>query len=374
MTWTLKEAELLSPKTLNNEIVRAFSNQARRSGDNVAATMDVFPMLEMSAVSETFFRMHGGRRPMERAALNAESPMTAIESLKEDEYTVHTYKQKASPEKGVDTELNSEEEIYRLYQETANALRKDVKLSRDRLAWMGDRDTPGLIGMDGQTAHPEIQQASNVITPNTKYSDYQGSHPLRDFQLANYWIDEDGMDLDSLGDVSVYMPPSVLFDLTQNENLANRFSGVEVKGLTNDQVVGILPFDADNVNRVRIKQPRMNADGQLLDEQGNVAGSPSETVYDNVLEPYDPQAGTTRRNVVIMAPGMGTAFMPWYLDRLEEHASNAPPSGQFATDTSFGILSQTWTEHDPAVSYLKVAQEIGMSVRRGENITIIQDV
>lgn len=371
MAFTLKKAGLLSPKTLRNEIVQDYDFAARRQGDGVASAMSVFPTVELGNARETFYRRNGARTPMVSTGLTSESPVSDIEALTEDEVSVKSYKEKISPEKGVDTTVNSEREIFRLFEEAANVLREDVALTREVICWRGDDTIDGMIGRYGTTAHPALND-SHVLTPATPYSTTDTSTPQADFQLSQYLIDEDGLALDQAGTLTAYCAPSVLLDLKQNADLETRFSGVEVQGLTQDQISAVMPFES--IQTVRVKVPRKNANGQLVNEQGTPVRNPADAVMDNILEPYDPSQDRQVRNIVIGRPGQVSAFMPWFADRLAEHADNAPPGGQFDIDGSTGLLTQTWTEHDPVVSWLKVAQEIGFHVQRPDNWVIVQDI
>lgn len=371
MAFTLKKAGLLSPKTLRNEIVQDYSFTDHQTGDGVASAMTVFPTVELSSSKETYFRRNGARTPMVGSSLTSESPISDIEDLTEDDVTVSAYKEKISPEKGVDTDLNSEVEILRLFQEAAAVLREDIALTREVVCWRGDNTIDGMIGRYGTSAHPALS-SSHVIVPDAPYTDTAASTPQSDFQMAQYLISEDGIGLDQAGSLTAYCSPSMLLNLKQNDDLETRFSGVEVQGLTQDQVSAVLPFDS--IETVRVKVPRKNANGQLINEAGQAVRKPADAAMDNILEPYDPAQGRQVRNVVIGRPGEVSAFMPWFADRLAEHADNAPPGGQFDVDRSTGIMTQTWTDHDPVVSWLKVAQEIGFHIPRPDNWVVLQDV
>jgi hypothetical protein len=367
MAFTLADADLLSPKTVRNEIVRDIDNMSRM--DELHAT-DVFPLVGLSDSEEVYYKMDGIRTGMQRAGLASESPIGDIEKLTEDNVTVETYKEKISPEKGVNTELNTQEEVLRLFEAASDYLREDLRLTRSKISWQGDRDVNGMVGTDGQTAHPDLD-SDHVISPTTAYSDHTTA-PQDDFIQADYLISEDGQQLAEAGMVTAYMPPSVLYDLKLNDDLENRFSGVEVRGLTEEQVANVLPFDT--IETVRTKTVRTNADGEPIDDTGTVVDDPANAAVDNVLEPYDAGAGTNRRNIVIGAPGEVSGFIPFFVDRLREMADNAPPSGDMSVDTTNGFITQTWTDNDPAVSWLKIMQEVGFHLMRPDNWVVIQDI
>ena len=371
MPFTLKKAGLLSPKLLRNEIVTDLDQAARREGEGVANTQEVFPMQQLDADREVYYREHGGVAPMQPVSLDSESPIMDLQDIDEDDVTISPYKAKVSPEKGANTKLNSVNEIRDLYQYAAQRLRQNVKVTRDLVAWQGDENIDGMIGPDGITPHPSLRD-DHVITPDVPFSDQTNSSPQQHFQMAELLIDEDGSALDTAGPMTAYMTPSMLYDLKLNADLSDRFTGVEVQGLTQNQVANILPFD--RIRKVRMQVPRMDDLGRPVDAAGNPVDDPQDAEYDNVLEPYDPVADTTRRNILIGTPGNVSAFMPWFSQRLSEMAQNAEPTGQFAVDNNAGIVTQTWTDTDPAISWLKVAQEIGLEVIRPNNFVLMQDV
>jgi hypothetical protein len=300
----------------------------------------------------------------------AESPIGDMEVPTEDEVDVETYKRKIAPEKGVDTELNSEADILRLFDAVSDYLATDIMVTRNRLAWQGDSAVEGMIGQDGQTAHSDLD-ADHVIA-GSDYTATSTATPQDDFTEAHYHITDDGNMLGQASPITAYVSPSVMRDLKQNDDLESRFSGVEIQGLTEDQVANVLPMD--NIEVITQKIVRRNADGEPIDTNDNVVSDPGDAARDNILEPYDANNTTNRRNVVIGAFGEVSGFIPWFADRLAEHAEDAPPSGDVAIDTSMGFLTQRWTEHDPLVSWFKAAQEVGFHLHRPENFAVIQDV
>lgn len=365
MTFTLADADLLSPKTVRNEIVRDIDNMSRMDG--LAAT-DVFPLVALSDSEEKFYKMDGIRTGMQPAGLTSESPVGNIGKLTQDNITVSTYKQKISPEKGVDTELNTDEEILRLFEASADFLREDLMLTRERITWQGDSNVDGMIGSGGTTAHPDLD-SSHVLTSTGDYST-QTTEIQGDFMEADFQITDDGTALSEAGTLTAYMSPSVMYDLKQNDDLESRFGGVEVQGLTDEQVASVLPFD--NIETVRTKLVRTDSNGQPVDDTGSVVNDPTNAAVDNVLEPHN---GTEqKRNIVIGAPGEVSGFIPFFVDRLSEMADNAPPSGDMSVDTTNGFMTQTWTQNDPAVSWFKIAQEVGFHLMRPDNWVVIQDV
>lgn len=367
MAFTLSKADTISPKTLRNEIVRDLDNQNRQ---NALIAPEVFPLVELSDSEETYFTMDGGEMPLPRGDLAAESTVVDMDDIDESQIDVETFKAKISPEKGADTELNSDQEILNLFEAAADTLRLRLEIARSMVAWRGYGGIDGMVGQEGVTAHPDID-SSHVFTPSTAFSD-ETSTPQNTFIDAEFQITNDGDMLDQAGEVTAYMSPSVLRDLKKNDDLESRFSGVETQGLTEDQVANILPVD--NIQEVRTQVIRTNSDGEPIDDSGNVVSSPGDAAKDNILEPYHETDDEVKRNVVIGAPGEVSAFIPWFADRLAEHGEQAPPGGDFAVDMGNGFLTQMWTENDPLVTWFKIAQEIGFHLMRPDNWAVIQDI
>jgi hypothetical protein len=321
----------------------------------------------MSDVEEKHFTMDGLRTGMPQTSIASESPTGDIESLGEDTVSVKTFKKKIQPEKGVDTELNSQMEILNLFNAAADALMEDILMTRARIAWQGRGDIDGMIGEDGATAHPDIP-TEHVATPGTAYSDHANSTPITDFVDAEYRITDDGSALGQAGAVTAYMSPSALKDLKLNDDIQSEYDNV--RALSQSQLTDAL----QGINRIRVittKLPRLNSDGEPVDDAGNVVSDPEDAAKDNILEPHDGTGNV--RNIVIGAPGQVSAFMPWFLDRLAERGQVAP-SGEVSVDATNGWMTQTWTENDPLVTWFKAAQEVGFHVTRGSNWYIIQDI
>jgi hypothetical protein len=363
MPWSLRDANLHSPEAIMNRIVRQIDQM---NDEGRLITSSVFPMVELSDSKEKHFAMDGIRPGMRQTALASESPVGDIEGLTEREVTVDSYKKKIQPEKGVDTELNSQVEILNLFNATADALMEDILLTRAEIAWRGLGDVDGMIGTDGLTAHPEIDD-THVATPGTAYSDTANSEPIIDMIDAEYRISEDGTALGQAGPMTAYMTPSILKDLKLNDDIQSEYDNV--RALTQTQLADA--FQLDRIRVIRTQVIRRNSNGEPVDEDGNVVNDLGNAAQDNILEPHD--GSSKNRNIVIGAPGQVSAFMPWFLDRLAERGA-AAPNGDVAVDATNGWMTQTWTDNDPLVSWYKAAQEIGFHVTRGDNWYVIQDI
>lgn len=365
MAFTLRKAGLHSPKAMQNRIVRQLA-QMDENGRLVAN--DFFPLVELSDTTETYFRQSGKRSGMQPTALAAESPVGAIEGLTEDDVTVDTYKKKMAPEKGVNTELNSQGEILNLFNATEDALREDLMITREEAAWRAAKQ-PGLIGQFGDEAHPAIHD-DHILTPSTAYSDTANASPVTDFVSAETEVSDRGVNLEQTSGIQAAIPTRVIKDLKLNDDILENYQNTRV--LDDSQLA--TEFQIDGIVEVRSKVPRKDADGNLIDEEGNPVEEPEDAVMDNVLEPWDPAAGRKRRNIVIGAFDQVSAFMPYFSDRLAEHAEGVGPMGDFSVDSANGFVTQTWTTPDPVVSWFKIMQEIGMHVEQGGNFAIIQDI
>jgi len=362
MAFTLQDANLHSPEAVMNQIVRQL-DQMDDQGRLI--TNEVFPLVELSDSEEKHFTHVGIRPGMTQTSLSSESPVGDIEGLDERDVTVETFKKKIQPEKGVNTELNTQQEIYNLFSAVSDALMEDVLLTRAQMAWRGLGPVDGMIGQDGLSAHPELDD-SHVRTPATAYSDTVNSTPISDFIDAEFRITEDGSALGEAGSMTAYMSPSVLRDFKLNDDIQSEYENV--RALTQDQLSDA--FQLDTIREVRTQVVRTNDSGQPVDSDGNVVDV-DDAARDNILEPYD--GGQTRRNVVVGAPGQVSAFMPWFLDRLAERGDTVP-QGDVSVDASNGWMTQTWTDVDPMATWYKAAQEIGFHLLRPDNWYIMQDV
>ena len=173
-----------------------------------------------------------------------------------------------------------------------------------------------------------------------------------------------------------YVSPSAWHDIKNNEDMKDRFSGVEVRGLTGEQVRRLVDEEIPDIRMVKVKLPRQDDAGNFLDEDGNIVEDVDDAAMDNVLEPYDPDAGEQCRNIVIGRPGPSAAFLPWFGENMGEFDEPDAPSleGGFAVDEARGFGTQTWIGNDPAVTWLKAFQDIGFHLMLPEHWIVIRDV
>lgn len=238
---TLAKAGLLSPKTLRNEIVENVDQLDRiQVGDagQYASANSVFPAVDLDAPTESYWILGGATDAMDHVPYNSESPTGALGDISEKDITTEGYKEKLAPEKEIDAKLNSNRQAISLYQWAARQLRTALFLTREKIAWQGDDVVDGMIGMDGQTAHPEIP-TDHVLTPTTAFSDTTNATPYDVLTEASYLLEkgyQGFMEGDAPTAVEMYVSPSVWRDIKQNDKMADRFTGVEVRGLTGEQV------------------------------------------------------------------------------------------------------------------------------------------
>lgn len=366
MNFSLAEAEELSPKRIQGMIVREIDQMDGADTYNVS---NYFPMYQMGAATEIYHRQSGKVSPMSGSSLASESKVAGLEDLDEDELNVTTLKRKLSPEKAVDNTLNSEQQILNIAEYVASNLLESLRMSRCMMAWRSWNGVDGMIGEDGLSPHPKIPTGGDhILTPGTEFSQTGSSQPHDFFMRAAEAIDTDGSGFNNLGPITAVMSPGVMWDLMANDNLEDRFTNTTQVIDDLAKLSQVIPVQ---IEVVRTKVPRTNDNGEPIDANGNVVPLPDAT-FDNVLEPWD--GSETVRNIVVGTYGQDAALMPWLTDRLADHLDGVPPGGDFSVDMNNGYVVQSWTTHDPVLSWRKIAQEIGFEVVRGDNFAIIQDV
>lgn len=377
---TLRNARDLSPEVLRNEIVNKVDQMERiqvGDGQGFASALNTFPTIDLDNPDESWYTMETVRGPMSPTSLNSESPVGTIDLPDVDDLETHSYKKKYQPEKGVQTELDKGDVDYSVFARAAAILRLEIFVTREQITWRGDSNIEGLIGQRGGDPHSELD-SDKVITPSTAWSDTANSDPYSDLSAVGHRIMNNGRLFGQEVAPRIYMPPSVARDLKRNEDMESRVSGVRIQSLDLSDVSEILDEDLGAIRRVMVYLPRTNADGEYIDENGNVVDSADDAALDNVLEPWDPDAdagaGAQRRHVVIGRPGVNSANIPWFGDALAEYENDVPPNGDVAIDNQNGFMTQVWSENDPLTTWYKAAQEIGFHLATPENWGVIQDV
>lgn len=341
-------------------------------GQEFASAMSTFPLVNLDNPQDEWYTSDSVRGPMQPSAPSAESPIGSLELPSKDDVTVETYKKKYNPEKEAADALDDIDE-FGLYQLAATALRMEIFLTREQITWRGDEVVDGLVGPEGGAAHPEIP-TEHVLTPATPWSDSTNGTPYADLTDLAFRIRDNGRFSANQPRPTVFAPPSVTRDVAASDDMENRVSGVRVQSLDTDEVQSIVDPEIGNIAEVYVYVPRTNANGEYIDSDGNVVDDLEDAARDNILEPWDPSAGAQVRNVVLGRPGVASAYVPWYSDRLDNHADNVPPTGDVAMDSNNGFITQVWTDNDPISSWFKAMQEVGFKLATPENWGVIRGV
>ncbi len=375
----IAKAGLLSPKTLREEIVRDIDQMEAINGDGrTASASSEFPVVNLDAPEETYFTIGGAVAPMRPIDRDSESPIGTLGDIDEEKIDTTYYSEKLMPEKETDAKLNSEREVLSLFRWAAMDLRTKILLAREKYCWQGDSEVEGLIGEDGSTAHSDIPQ-SNIITPSTAWSDTTNAEPYADItdlilelREANQTFFDANVDTSSRG----YFSPRLWHDIKNNGDMRDRFSGVEIQRLNTEQVERLIDDELPEIRIVEVDIPRTDGDGNYLDEDGNIVTDVDDAAMDNVLEPYDPNAGEQVRCAVIGKPGASSAFQPWFEDNVGAFDDVDAPDhvGDFAIDGTRGFGTHTWMKADPPTSVLRAFQDVGFHLHLPDHWGIIQDI
>lgn len=371
---TLQNAQNLTAEVLRNEIVSNVDQMERiEVGDGeFASAMTEFPLVNLDDPQQAFYTLDTVRGPMESSALNSEAPLGSLE-LPDRGEAVETepYKKKYNPEKGVNTTLA--DSPYTVFGHAASVIRLELFVTREQITWRGDRNIDGFIGQYGTSPHPDLP-ADQVVTPANAWSDTVNSTPYDDVTSITYQIMNNGRLFEGDPAPNLYLSPSVARDLKRSDDMENRVSGLRIEALGLDDVSEVFDESLGRIRRVMVYVPRTNANGEYIDDTGTVVEEAQDAALDNILEPWDPAAGAQRRHAVIGRPGVNSAYVPWFLDRLNEYAQDAPPNGDLSIDGQNGFLTQIWSENDPLTSWFKGMQEVGFQLETPQNWGILTDL
>jgi len=371
---TQSNARDLKPEILRNEIVENVDQMERveAGGDErFASAMSVFPLVNLDDPDEAWYTMDGVRGPMSATAYGAESPLGTLDMPSKDGVEIQSYKKKYRPDKGAETEFD--DTPYSLYRRAAAVLRTEIFLTREMLTWQGDDEIDGLQGSDGKSPHDDIP-SDHLITPSAAWSDSANAQPYDELTNGAFEVINNGRFVGDQALPYIYGSPSAIRDMKQTEDMEGRIQNVQIKSVGDEDVERLIDDEIAGLRKVMVYLPRTNANGEFIDESGTVVDDPDDAAHDNVLEPYDPATDSTTRNVIIGRPGAGSAFIPWFGDRLLERATNAPDPGNISVDSQNGFFTQVWNDNDPIQPNFKAAQELGFKLMRGENWAMITDV
>jgi hypothetical protein len=370
---TQGNARDLKPEIVRNEMVENVDQMQRieAGGDErFASALSVFPVVNLNDPDEEWYTMDGARGPMSATSFSSESPVGTLDMPSKEGVDVQSYKKKYRPDKGAETGFSTTP--YSLYRRAAAVLRMETFLTRERNAWLGDDHIDGLQGADGQTPHSGIP-SDHLITPSASWSDDANAQPYDELTNAAFEVINNGRFVGDQALPYVYGSPAAIRDMKQTDDMEGRIQNVQIKSVGDEDVERLIDDEIAGLRKVMVYLPRTNANGEYIDETGTVVDSPDDAAHDNVLDPYDPSTDSVTRNVIVGRPGAGSAFIPWFSDRLLERA-NVAEEGEIAVDNQNGFFTQVWNGKDPLQPNFKAAQEIGFELLRGENWAMIQDV
>lgn len=372
---TTREADLLRPEVIRNEVVETVDQMERiqlAEESGFASALNTFPVVNVDDPQEAWYTYDGATRPMEPSEPDAESPIGTLSLPSKENIETQAYKKKYNPEKGVERRLS--DVPFSVHRRAVEKLQLKIYLTRELISWRGDRSIDGLIGVEGQTAHPEIP-TDHVITAGTSWSDEVNSDPIDELGTLAYETTANGFYGNGVPPrPNIYLSPSTLRDLKQNDEMENRLSGVRIQNITRDLISEVIDEDLGAIRRVMVQVPREDANGNMIDENGNGVDDADDAAQDNVLEPYDPSAGTQIRNVVVGRPGAASAYFSFFLQDLLETMDGVDVPGEMAVDDNEGFVVQRVGDWDPIGSWLKGMQQLGFEVPRGENWGVVRDV
>jgi hypothetical protein len=375
---TVSDSDLLRPDVIRNEMVETVDQMERiqMGGDGTyASAASTFPLINLDDPNPEYYTFGGATNPMSPTGFAAESPVGTLSLPSKEDVSVEAYKKKLKPDKGVETHLSNVP--YSVFSRAVSKLQLKIWLTREQIAWRGDSSIEGLIGPRGGSAHSEIP-TRNVNPVSTPWSDSANASPYDNVSELVFSIVDNGYLGAQQNPVTMYGSPGAIRDMMRTDDMENRISNVRVQNVQTDDLLDILDEDLGRIRRVNVRVPRTNADGEMIDSSGTVVDDVDEAQMDNVLDPWDPSAdsgsGAQVRNVVIGRPGPGSAYMPWFLDRLTELTDEVPPTGEVSIDETNGFFTQVWSTHDPIGQFLAAKQEVGMHVRRGSNWSVLRGV
>ena len=380
---TIRNAEQLKPEVIRNDMIETLTQLdyiqmgGETDGDTTyASAASEFPLVNMDDPDEAYYTHHIVAGRMQPTAHDAESPLGSINLPEKEVYTTDSYKEKIRPDKGLRSRFKRSP-----YSVAATiTLKFQIKtwLTREQVTWRGDEVIDGLIGMEGQTKHPDLPDDHDVTVANP-WSDSANAEPYRNITNAVARTVDNGVAGGNSAPVpNLYGSPGALRDLKQTADMEERVAGVRIKSLDTGTLEEIIDEELGEIRRVRVNIPRENANGEMIDEDGDVVDEAKNAAMDNALEPWDPDmnsgAGGNRRCVVIGRPGTGSAFMPWFLEDLLDYQEDVPPSGEMAVDDEMGFFTQRWSTNDPVGTTIKTGQEVGFHLMRPENWHVLRGI
>jgi hypothetical protein len=371
---SVEQADLLRPEVIRNEIVQTSDQMERINlGDGYSSAQNTFPLINLDDPSEAWYTFGGSAGPMAPTSFDAESPVGTLEVPAKENLEIQSYKEKFNPDKGAETHFQ-QNTPYSVFARAVQKIQQKIYLTREQIAWRGDSAVDGLVGQYGDNPHPELDD-NTVITDGTSWDDHDGASPISEIEHINYETTANGFFGNGVPAApTLYLTPSVLRDLKRSSELEDVLPGDTVQRVTTDAVNEIFDEEIGGIQRVMVQMPRTDGMGNYLNEDGDIVDDIEEAAHDNVLEPYNPETGEQIRNVVIGRFGPGTAYFPWFLDRLTERMDGAEMRGEISIQNNEGFFVQRWSDEDPISSWIAGKMELGFHVQRPENIGVISGV
>lgn len=370
---SVQEADRLRPAVIRNEIVSTSDQMERINlGDGYASAQNTFPLINLDDPSEAWYMYGGTSGPMSPTAFDAESPVGSLNLPTMDSLNIQSYKEKLNPDKGAETHLS--DVPFSVFARAVQQIQQKIYLTREQISWRGDSAVDGLIGQYGDSPHPDLD-SDNVITDGTAWSDSETATPIDEIDHINYNTTANGFFGQGVPPApTLYMSPGGLRDLKGTQQMRDVLSANDLQRVTTDAVNEVFDEEIGGIERVMVQMPRTDATGAYLDEDGNRVDDIEDAAHDNILEPYNPDTGQQIRSAVIARFGPGTAFFPWFLDRLMERMDGADMKGDVSVANNEGFFVQRWSDEDPITSWIAGKMEIGFQLQRPENVGIIQGI
>lgn len=371
---TIQNLDLLRPEVVRNQMIDSVDQMdyiELGNQNQYASAMSVFPTVNLDDPTESYYTYDSVTDAMEPVGFDAEAPLMSIDLPDQGDISVEGYKEAFNPRKGVETHASGLP--FSPFQRGISKLNVKIWLTRELITWRGDGAVEGLIGPYGDTPHSDLL-TDNVRPASTAWSDADLATPSEDIEDLSFDIVTNGMLSNGNVKPSIFMGPRALKDLKRTQDMEDKLPDNRYQQVNQQALNDILSEDIDNIYSVMVYYPRTNADGQFLDEAGNIVEKAKDAAKDNILEPYDPVADTIRRNVVVGRPGAGSAFIPWFNDRLTEDVGPGEVNGNMSVDGQNGFLTYVYKDNPTRNTYVSAEQEIGFELMRPENWGLITGV
>lgn len=373
-TANIRNIDLLRPEVVRNqmlETVEQMDSIELGNQQRYASAMSVFPTVNLDDPTEAYYTYESVTDAMEPVGFDAEPPLMSVDLPEKANISVESYKEAFNPHKGAET--HSSGIPFSPFQRGVSKLNVKIWLTRELITWRGDGAIDGLIGSYGNDPHADLE-TDKVRAASTAWSESGTASPYSDIEDLSFDIVTNGVLSSRDVKPSIFMGPRALRDMKQTDEMEGMLPDNRYQQVNQDALNDILSEDVDNIYTVMVYYPRTNEDGRFLDADNNIVEKAKDAAKDNILEPYDPVADTIRRNVVVGRPGAGSAFIPWYNDRLTEDVGPGEVNGNMSVDNQNGFLTYVYKDNPTRNTYVSAEQEIGFKLMRPENWGLITGV